>query len=103
MSGVFDLRPPPTGSEHAIVGNGAVLPVLALGSLKVKFNMPGHSNNPPSDFFVKLTDVQSLEGLQFNLFFLHQVQKIHRVLLSESGVYLFDGKLCLDRNKRSSV
>ncbi|CAM9539419.1 unnamed protein product, partial [Sphacelaria rigidula] len=36
MDGIFDLRPPPTGKEYVVVGNGTVLPVIAVGSSKLK-------------------------------------------------------------------
>ncbi|CAM9858599.1 unnamed protein product, partial [Sphacelaria rigidula] len=45
MAGMFDLRPPPKENEHVIVGNGIILPVRAVGSLKLKFHM-GNSTAP---------------------------------------------------------
>ena len=103
MHNMFDLRPPPAGNEYVVVGNGTVLPVIAVGSLKLKFHMPSTYYAPPSDFCVQLTDVYVLEGIPFNLFSLHHVQKKQNILLSASGVHLFDGKLRFDRNERSSL
>ena len=74
MDNMFDLRRPPAGNEHLVVGNGMVLPVTTVGSLKVRFHMPGTYYAPPSDFCEQLTDIYVLEG-PFHLFSLHQVQR----------------------------
>ncbi|CAM9959993.1 unnamed protein product, partial [Sphacelaria rigidula] len=36
MTDVFDTRPPPVGKENIVLGNGKVLPIKAVGSLKLR-------------------------------------------------------------------
>ncbi|CAM9558666.1 unnamed protein product, partial [Sphacelaria rigidula] len=35
MTNVFDTRPSPVGEENVVLGDGKVLPVKAVGSLKL--------------------------------------------------------------------
>ena len=103
MGGMFDLRHPPAGNEHLVVGNGNVLPVIAVESLKIKFHMTGIFYVPPSEFCVQLTDVYVLGGIPFNLFSLHQVQKKQDILLSATKIHLLNARLRFNRNDRSSL
>ena len=88
MDNMFDLRPPRAENEYVVVGNGTVLPVFAVGSLKLKFHMPSTYYAPASDFCVQLTDVYVLEGIPFNLFPLPHVQKKQNILLSLSLIHI---------------
>ncbi|CAM9380097.1 unnamed protein product, partial [Sphacelaria rigidula] len=38
MTDVFDTRPPAVGKENVVLGNGKVLPVKAVGSLKLRLH-----------------------------------------------------------------
>ena len=57
------------------LSNGRILPVKAVGSLKLKFYQ-SHTDSPiPVETCVMLTDVHLLEGIQFSLFSIHRAQK----------------------------
>ncbi|CAM9724108.1 unnamed protein product [Sphacelaria rigidula] len=63
MTDIFDTRPPPAGEENGILGDGRVLPVKAVGSLKLRFYQARANNSPHVDAVcVILTDVYVLEG-----------------------------------------
>lgn len=51
---------------------------------------------------VQLTDVYILDGIQFNLSPLHQVQREQGITFTKAGVHLMQEKLPFDRNSRSS-
>ncbi|CAM9958898.1 unnamed protein product, partial [Sphacelaria rigidula] len=76
MTDVFDTRPPSVGEEDVVLGDGKILPVKAVGSLKLKFHQARTNNSPHVDAVcVLLTDVYVLEGIQFNVFSISRAQK----------------------------
>ena len=71
---MFDLRPPPTGSEKILMGDGTTLQVQAVDSVKLSFHAGSSNPDPDSDFCVQLTDVYLVPDLKFNVFSRHGVQ-----------------------------
>ncbi|CAB1102712.1 unnamed protein product [Ectocarpus sp. CCAP 1310/34] len=88
---MFDLRPVPTGKEYIQVGNGAYLRVQCVGKVNMAFHMQDQGGE--LDFCVQMSDVYVVPGITFNLFSLHHTQRKQRIVLDETGVHLFDGRL----------
>ncbi|CAN0029432.1 unnamed protein product [Sphacelaria rigidula] len=64
MTDVFDTRPSPVGKENVVLGDAKVLPVKAVGSLKLRFYHARANNSPHIDAVgVLLTDVYVFEGI----------------------------------------
>ncbi|CAB1107700.1 unnamed protein product [Ectocarpus sp. CCAP 1310/34] len=88
---MFDLRPVPTGKEYIQVGNGTYLRVQCVGKVNMAFHMQDQGGE--RDFRVQMSDVYVVPGITFNLFSLHHTQRKQRIVLDETGVHLFDGRL----------
>jgi len=69
--------------------------VTGVGSLNLKM----HSK---TDFNVKLTRVYWTEGIQYNLFSLHEAQGRQRIIIDEDGVHLFDNRVTFLRDSVGS-
>ncbi|CAB1096179.1 unnamed protein product [Ectocarpus sp. CCAP 1310/34] len=88
---MFDLRPVPTGKEYIQVGNGAYLRVQCVGKVNMAFHMQDQRGE--RDFCVQTSDVYVVPGITFNFFSLHHTQRRQRIVLDETGVHLFVGRL----------
>ena len=96
MTDMFDLRPPPTGSEKIVTGDGTTLQVQAVGSVKLSFHAGASNPDPDSDLCVQLTDVYVVPDLKLNVFSLHGVQQKRDTVWNSTGLQMFDGGLRFD-------
>ena len=103
LTHVFDTRAPPSDSNSVVLGNGKVMPVLAVGSLKVRFYQSSRDGPDSNGTCILLTNAYVLEGIRFNFIFDPSGSKEPTFVLSgNDGVHLFDGRLRFDRHERSS-
>ena len=86
MIRVFNTRPPPSSSNTAVLGDGKVLPVLAVGSLKHRFYQSSRDRSDSNGTCFLLTNMYVLQGIRFNFFSTHQAQKSQPIMSDNDGV-----------------
>ena len=69
--------------------------VIGVGSLCLRM----HSK---TDFDAKLTGIYVTEGIDVNLFSLHDAQQRQKITLDKHGVHLFDNRLIFPRDETGS-
>ena len=80
---VYDWVETPPGKEKVLNGDWKGMRVIGVGTLNLRM----HSK---TDFDVKLTRVCVTEGIDFDLFSIHDAQQHQKITLDKHGVHLFD-------------
>ena len=92
---VYDWVEIPPGKEKVSIGDEKEMNEIGIGSLNLKLHSKTGSN-------VTLLRVYVTEGIQYNMFSLHEAQGRRRIIMDEDSVHLCDNRLTFLRDSVGS-
>ena len=92
---IYNVRPPPPGSETITIGDRRRIKVEYIGNVDMIFQRK-------SDQRITLIHVAYVQGLEFNLYPLHAVQRTHLIVSGASGTHIIGENLTFPRSSSGS-